>query len=99
MPTLVFIFMRKTQSILFLSSQSAKSGHHNISLTQCSHTVNECDWHSLAGNVERINSHCLTRYSHDCLKKLEVVENFIQRYNIIYHDITLTKRQWHSFEM
>ena len=31
------------------------------SLTQCSLTVNECDWHILAGNDERINSHCLTR--------------------------------------
>ena len=31
------------------------------SLTQCSLTVNECDWHIMAGNDERINSHCLTR--------------------------------------
>ena len=31
------------------------------SLTQCSLTVNECDWHILAGNDKRINSHCLTR--------------------------------------
>ena len=29
---------------------------------QCEYTftVNECDWHILAGNDERINSHCLT---------------------------------------
>ena len=31
------------------------------SLTQCSLTVIECDWHILAGNDKRINSHCLTR--------------------------------------
>ena len=51
--------LRKRQSILFLSSQSAKSMHRN--LTQCSLTVNECDWHILAGNDERINAHCLNR--------------------------------------
>ena len=34
------------------------------SLTQCSLTVNEYDWHILAGNDERINSHCLIR-THD----------------------------------
>ena len=47
--------------ILFLSSQSAKAGTKIYSLTQCSLTVNEYDWHILAGNDERINSHCLTR--------------------------------------
>ena len=33
------------------------------SLAQCSLTVSECDWHIMAGNDERINSHCLTRYT------------------------------------
>ena len=36
------------------------------SLTQCSLTVNECDWHILTGNDERINSHCLTRCFRFC---------------------------------
>ena len=52
---------RIKQSILFLSSQSATSGHQVYSLIQCRLTVNECDRQILAGNDERINSHCLTR--------------------------------------
>ena len=38
-----------------------KVGTKIYSLTQCSLTVNECDWHILAGNNERINPHCLIR--------------------------------------
>ena len=52
---------RKRQSILFLSSQSAKRVHKIYSLTRCNLTVNECDWCILAGSDERINSYCLTR--------------------------------------
>ena len=51
--------MRKRQSILFLSKQSAKTGTKIYSLTQCSLSVNECDWHILEDNDERIRSHCL----------------------------------------
>ena len=33
------------------------------SLTQCCLTVNGCDWHILAGNDDRIKSHCFIRTS------------------------------------
>ena len=35
--------------------------------------MNECDWYILAGNDERINSHCLTRGS---------VENYFKFFSI-----------------
>ena len=47
----------------FFPANQQKEGTKIYSLTQCSLTVNECDWHILAGNDERINSHCLTRNS------------------------------------
>ena len=50
------------ETIHFISFQpiSEKAGTKIYSLTQCSLSVNECDWYILAGNDERINSHCLT---------------------------------------
>ena len=45
----------------FFPANQEKAGTKIYSLTQCSLTVNECDWHILAGNNKRINSHCLTR--------------------------------------
>ena len=49
--------MRKRQHILFLSNQSTNTDTKIYSLTQCSLTVNECNWHILADNDERSKSH------------------------------------------
>ena len=46
------------------------------SLTQCSPTVNECDWHILAGNNERINSYCLTCFKFQILDERSHQEFF-----------------------
>ena len=51
----------RNNSYYFSPANQQKAGTKIYSLTQCSLTVNECDWHILAGNDERINSHCLTR--------------------------------------
>ena len=51
----------RNNSYYFSRANQQKGGIKIYSLTQCSLTVNECDWHILAGNDERINSHCLTR--------------------------------------
>ena len=45
----------------FFPANQQKAGTKIYSLNQCSLNVNEYDWHILAGNDERINSHCLTR--------------------------------------
>ena len=42
----------------FSRANQQKAGTKIYTLTQCSLTVNECDWHILVGNDERINSHC-----------------------------------------
>ena len=47
----------------FFPANQQKAGTKIYSLTQCSLSVNECDWHILAGKDERINAHCLTRLS------------------------------------
>ena len=51
----------RNNSYYFSRANQQKAGTKIYSLTQCSLTVNECDWHILAGNDERINSHCLIR--------------------------------------
>ena len=55
------LFIERNNSYYFSPANQQKAGTKIYSLTQCSLTVNECDWHILAGNDERINSHCLTR--------------------------------------
>ena len=51
----------RNNSYYFSRANQQKVGAKIYSLTQCSLTVNQCDWYILAGNDERINSHCLTR--------------------------------------
>ena len=51
----------RNNSYYFSPANQQKAGTKIYSLTQCGLTVNECDWHLLAGIDERINSHCLTR--------------------------------------
>ena len=51
----------RNNSYYFSRANQQKAGTKIYSLTQCSFTVNECDWHILVENDERINSHCLTR--------------------------------------
>ena len=51
----------RNNSCYFSRTNQQKAGTNIYSLTQCSLTVNECDWHILAGNDVRINSHCLIR--------------------------------------
>ena len=55
------IYSKRNNSYYFSRANQQKAGTQIYSLTQCSLTVNEGDWHILAGNDERINSHCLTR--------------------------------------
>ena len=52
---------KRNNSCYFSGANQQKAGTKIYSLTQCSLTVNGCDWHILAGNDERINSHCLIR--------------------------------------
>ena len=51
----------RNNSYYFSRANKQKVGTKIYSVTHCSLTVKECDWHILAGNDERINSHCLTR--------------------------------------
>ena len=53
--------IERHNSYYFFLANQQKVGTQIYSLTQCSLTVNKCDWHILAGNDKRINSHCLTR--------------------------------------
>ena len=59
------IYPERNNSYYFSRANQQKAGTKIYSLTQCSLTVNECDWYILAGNDERINSHCLTRLHPD----------------------------------
>ena len=52
----------RNNSYYFSRANQQKAGTKIYSLTQCSLTVNECDWHILVGNDERISSHCLIRH-------------------------------------
>ena len=62
----------------FLANQQ-KAGTKIYSLTQCSLSVNECDWHILEGNDKRINTHCLTRKVEINLElKFQVIIFFIK---------------------
>ena len=48
----------RTWILLYLGRTVYKRLWACLALYQCSLTVNECDWHILVGNDERINSHC-----------------------------------------
>ena len=52
----------RNNSYYFSRANQQKAGTKIYSLIQCSLIVNEGDWHILAGNDQRINLHCLTRY-------------------------------------
>ena len=52
----------RKSSYHFCRANQQKAGHKIYSLTQGSVTVYEWDWHILAGNDQRIKSHCLTRH-------------------------------------
>ena len=58
-----FLILERNNSYYFSRANQQKAGTKIYSLTQCSLTVNKCDWHILAGNDERINSHYLIRYT------------------------------------
>ena len=51
----------RNNSYYFSRANQQKVGIKIYSLTECGLTVNEFDWHILAGNDKRINSHCLSR--------------------------------------
>ena len=61
-------FLRKRQSNLyyFFRANQQKADTKIYSSTLCIFTVNECDWHILAGNDNRIKSHCLTFINKYC---------------------------------
>ena len=47
----------------FFRANQQQVGTKIYSITQCILSVNECDWHILAGNDERINTHCLSQWN------------------------------------
>ena len=57
----VYALSERNNSYYVSQANQQKAGTQIYSLTQCSRTVNECDWDILVVNDERINSHCLTR--------------------------------------
>ena len=57
-----YVFKERNNSYYFSRANQQKAGTKIYSLTQFSLTANECDWHILTGNEERINSHCLIRW-------------------------------------
>ena len=57
------IYSERNNLYHFSRANQQKAGTKIYSLTQCSLTVNGCDWHILVGIDERINSHCLTRFT------------------------------------
>ena len=86
----------------FFRANQQKADTKIYLLTQCSLTVNECDWHILAGNQERIKSHCLTR---DKAKMDQSVKKLVYRvcnpgieYTYILHLIfflsTILSKNW-----
>ena len=64
----------RNNSYYFCWANQQKAGTQIYSLAQCSLSVNGCDWHILAGNDERINSHCLTRDQFETMYIYVVVE-------------------------
>ena len=64
--TVAYQFERNN-SFYFSWANQQKAGTKIYSLTKCSLTVNERDWHILACNGERINSHCLIRFDNTLL--------------------------------
>ena len=58
----VSVDLDRNNSYYFSRANQQKAGTKIYSLTQYSLTMNGDDWPILAGNGERINSHCLTRY-------------------------------------
>ena len=69
----ICIAIERNNSYYFSRANQQKASTKIYSLTQCSLTVNECDWYILAGNDERINSHCLPHGS---------VENYFKFFSI-----------------
>ena len=65
-PVIVIVnsHLERNNLYYFSCANQQKAGTKIYSLTQCSLTVNECDWHILAGNDERINSRSLTRFKY-----------------------------------
>ena len=53
--------IRRDNPYYFFRANQQQAGTKIYSLTQYSLTVNKCDWYILAGNDEKINSHCLAR--------------------------------------
>ena len=56
----------------FFPANQQKASTKIYSLTLCSLSVNECDWHILAGNDKRINTHCLTRDTRENITFLQL---------------------------
>ena len=67
--------IERNNSYYFCRANQQKADTKIYSLTQCSLTVNEYEWHILAVNDERINSHCLTRK----MKKIEPREEWVSK--------------------
>ena len=68
----------------FCPANKQKAGTKIYSLTECSLSVNECDWYILAGKDDRINSHCLSRHTTRLLIlfewKILVVDEMLYQY-------------------
>ena len=70
----------RNNSYYFSGANQQKEGTKIYSVTQCSLTVEECDWHILGGNDERINSHYLTRNNGSITHSVTIL-NFNGGYN------------------
>ena len=69
----------------FFRANQQKSDTKIYSLTQCSITVNKCDWHILKDNEERIKSHCLTHGEKTTLVKNKF-DNFKKNASLTIQD-------------
>ena len=81
-------FFERNNSYYFSRANQQKAGTKIYSLTQFSLTVNECDWHILAGNNERINSHCLTRHRVSLYGGLSVLVRILTQILVLVAIIT-----------
>ena len=72
---------RKRHLYYFFLANQVKAGTKIYSLTQCSLSVDECDWYILAGNDERINSHCLTRGAQSDLNHIFILSKMLRDFD------------------
>ena len=90
----------RKNSYYFCRANQQKAVAKIYSLTQCSLTMNECDWHTLAGNDGRIKSHCLARQwssmAHLLLYLFTIDVLISESYSEGIHDVPFLKALLHG---